>query len=62
MSQLYQAIANTADNTLNRTFITSSTSMPQTSSDIKMQSGVQTILIGAIVMIPFTFLPSNPVA
>ncbi|KAG5510167.1 hypothetical protein JKF63_07064 [Porcisia hertigi] len=36
--------------------------MPRSRGEKTMQDQLKTILIGAIVMIPFTFLPSNPVA
>ncbi|KAG5484802.1 hypothetical protein LSCM1_06628 [Leishmania martiniquensis] len=36
--------------------------MPRTDSEKVTQDALKTILMGAIIMIPFTFLPSNPVA
>lgn len=44
------------------TFEMSVTSLPNTSELSKVPNAIAAILIGVIVLIPFTFLPANPVA
>ncbi|KPI84757.1 putative ABC transporter [Leptomonas seymouri] len=45
-----------------RRFVLRAGTMPRTDNEQVAQDAIKTILMGAIVMIPFTFLPSNPVA
>ncbi|KAG5510488.1 hypothetical protein GH5_06688 [Leishmania sp. Ghana 2012 LV757] len=62
LQQLYTYILQSFTDDSGRTLKTGVKLMPDTASDLGVRGGVQTILIGAIVMIPFTFLPSNVVA
>ncbi|KAG5484804.1 hypothetical protein LSCM1_06630 [Leishmania martiniquensis] len=62
LQQLYTYILQSFTKNFSRTLKTSVKLMPATTTDAEVRSGVQTILMGAIIMIPFTFLPSNPVA
>ncbi|KPA77113.1 putative ABC transporter [Leptomonas pyrrhocoris] len=62
IQQFYSYVLQHITGDVNRTFKTATKPMPESSSSSEVKGGVQTILIGAIVMIPFTFLPSNPVA
>ncbi|CAC9461754.1 ATP-binding cassette protein subfamily A, member 6 [Leishmania infantum JPCM5] len=62
LQQLYTYILQSFTNNVHRTFKTGAKPMPTTMRDSSVKDGVQTILMGAIIMIPFTFLPSNVVA
>ncbi|CBZ24580.1 putative ABC transporter [Leishmania mexicana MHOM/GT/2001/U1103] len=62
LQQLYTYILQSFTNSVQRTFKTGAKPMPTTMRDSSVKGGVQTILMGAIIMIPFTFLPSNVVA
>ncbi|KPI84759.1 ATP-binding cassette protein subfamily A member 6 putative (ABCA6) [Leptomonas seymouri] len=62
VQQFYSYILQNHTGDLNRVFKIATKPMPESISTEGITGGVQTILIGAIVMIPFTFLPSNPVA
>ncbi|KAK7198983.1 ATP-binding cassette subfamily A, member 1 [Novymonas esmeraldas] len=62
LNQLYSFVLQSFTGNVNRTLNMGAAPMPATTGDTGVRGGVQTILIGAIVMIPFTFLPSNPVA
>ncbi|XQJ25440.1 ATP-binding cassette subfamily A, member 1, putative [Leishmania guyanensis] len=62
LQQLYTYILQSFTNNVNRTFQTGIKLMPAPTSLSEARGGVDTILIGAIIMIPFTFLPSNVVA
>ncbi|KAG5510169.1 hypothetical protein JKF63_07066 [Porcisia hertigi] len=62
LQQLYTYILQNFVGDERRTLKMGAELMPTSSSGSEMRGGVQGILIGAIIMIPFTFLPSNPVA
>jgi ATP-binding cassette, subfamily A (ABC1), member 3 len=62
MQQFYSLVLQYFTGDRSRSFKIGTKPMPDSSASSDVKGGVQTILIGAIVMIPFTFLPSNPVA
>ncbi|GET87262.1 abc transporter, putative [Leishmania tarentolae] len=57
----YFAALGTSDDAAMATYTMSLTGLPDDSNTMPPTSAVSTILIGTIVLIPFTFLPANPV-
>jgi ATP-binding cassette, subfamily A (ABC1), member 3 len=61
MNAVYQALLQKHTNKTQRFTLRAGT-MPKTANEQVTQDAIKTILMGAIIMIPFTFLPSNVVA